>query len=644
MFKLSSKPKKIISLIALGFVLLFSFQNCGEFSADHNFALNDIGKLDIDPDVPVGTKLASPVWKLSSRENLPSLRVYYSETDGVASPQGLRIEILEGKKKKVLSGVGGTIQSFRQFAPHRIKSDKFNETYNLFFFNDQRDEVLALSVKPHEVKALWVAELQTAVSADEFANLVVRKDSSGAQFLKIGSVKISRLEDSPPTIDVEGENGCLVASEHLENGSCVPNVRVCYAANGMGEQRWANNKWGACTLTLCNSGFFKSGVSCKAVPKCSASQHLENNKCVSNTRNCAIAYGSGMQTWNGATWGSCIVKSCNSNATQVGNSCVPKTSCPSGQHFENGKCVANTKNCSIPNGTGTQTWAGLGWGTCTPKTCNAGYFKNGFACSKLPTCSETEHLENNGCTSNTRSCSITHGAGQQTWDKDKKKWGSCEVVGCYPGYKKAGNGCYKPVECEDDTHQEGTTCVANERSCTIANGVGKQTWNGVAWRACQLVKCNSGYYQKNNSEQKCYAVPTNCGAGRFFNPITKGCDWLERDCYIENGLGKQAWNIQKNEWNKCIVKECVPGTYMTRNQSNDLMCAPKSACASNKYWLKGKCESNKKSCAIAHGQGEQTWAYSTTGMSWGTCKVKSCNAGYFNLSGVRCQPHYNNDR
>jgi hypothetical protein len=47
------------------------------------------------------------------------------------------------------------------------------------------------------------------------------------------------------------------------------------------------------------------------------------------------------------------------------------TSCSSGYHVESNLCVSNTKACTVPNGTGTQTWNGTAYGVCTNVTCNS---------------------------------------------------------------------------------------------------------------------------------------------------------------------------------------------------------------------------------------------------------------------------------
>ncbi|CAA6822880.1 MAG: Unknown protein [uncultured Sulfurovum sp.] len=54
-----------------------------------------------------------------------------------------------------------------------------------------------------------------------------------------------------------------------------------------------------------------------------------------------------------------------------------KFKCPSGQHNDgNGACVSNTQQCTPANAitnSGTQTWSGSAWGSCTGFTCGANY-------------------------------------------------------------------------------------------------------------------------------------------------------------------------------------------------------------------------------------------------------------------------------
>lgn len=52
------------------------------------------------------------------------------------------------------------------------------------------------------------------------------------------------------------------ATEHLEDGKCLPNVRPCTIANGVGEQKFANGKFGKCTLKSCNAGYQRTAAVC----------------------------------------------------------------------------------------------------------------------------------------------------------------------------------------------------------------------------------------------------------------------------------------------------------------------------------------------------------------------------------------------
>ncbi len=58
---------------------------------------------------------------------------------------------------------------------------------------------------------------------------------------------------------------------------------------------------------------------------CAGSAHPQGNTCESNTRSCAIANGSGTQSWNGSNFGKCTLASCNTGFKVRGNTCVAAT-------------------------------------------------------------------------------------------------------------------------------------------------------------------------------------------------------------------------------------------------------------------------------------------------------------------------------
>lgn len=60
---------------------------------------------------------------------------------------------------------------------------------------------------------------------------------------------------------------------------------------------------------------------------CSSSQHLVGNTCIANTQTCSIPNGSGQQTWNisSSAWNGCGVSTCNSGHVVSWNSCIPQS-------------------------------------------------------------------------------------------------------------------------------------------------------------------------------------------------------------------------------------------------------------------------------------------------------------------------------
>ena len=146
------------------------------------------------------------------------------------------------------------------------------------------------------------------------------------------------------------------------------------------------------------------------------------------------------------------------------------SSCNKGYHKEGNSCVSNTKSCSVSNGKGEQTWNNK-WSSCTIASCNNNY-----------------HEEENSCLSNTKSCSVSNGKGEQTWNN---KWSSCSVVSC-----------------DSEYHQEGDICTSSTRACksSCSNGkvkTGTQTmlssgeWGECGVSGCE--SCNSGYHLEGSA-------------------------------------------------------------------------------------------------------------------------------------------------
>lgn len=80
------------------------------------------------------------------------------------------------------------------------------------------------------------------------------------------------------------------------------------------------------------------------------------------------------------------------------------------------------------------------------------------------------------------------------------------------------------ITCDSGYHVEGATlatqdCVADARSCYIANGSGGQSWNSSTstWNSCQVLTCNATYYSTGTSceqnSRTCSPLPANTTAG-----------------------------------------------------------------------------------------------------------------------------------
>jgi hypothetical protein len=64
---------------------------------------------------------------------------------------------------------------------------------------------------------------------------------------------------------------------------------------------------------------------------------------------------------------------CDEGASNGAGSCSVACVCASGYHLEGGVCTSDERACSVPNGTGSQTWSGSAYSTCTATSCDSGY-------------------------------------------------------------------------------------------------------------------------------------------------------------------------------------------------------------------------------------------------------------------------------
>ena len=275
-------------------------------------------------------------------------------------------------------------------------------------------------------------------------------------------------------------------------------------------------------------------------------------------------------------------------------------SCDSGYHEDSDACVSNIRSCTISNGEGQETYntVSRAWGACEVVSCDSGY-----------------HEESGACVSDIRSCTISNGEGQETYNTVSRAWGACEVVSCDSGY-----------------HEESGACVSDIRSCTISNGEGQETYNTVsrAWGACEVVSCDSSYHEESGA---CVSDIRSCtisnGEGQeTYNTVSRtwgacevvscdssyheesgACVSNTRSCTISNGEGQETYNTVSQTWGSCELINCDSGYHEES----------------------GACVSSTRSCTVANGEGQET--YNTVSNTWGACEVLSCHSGYHEDSG-----------
>lgn len=198
--------------------------------------------------------------------------------------------------------------------------------------------------------------------------------------------------DAARNIVVQGEfksgqcSALCNANSHAEDGACVLNTRACTNANFvLNTQTWDGSDYGAC------------GTTCDTL-----TSHLENGICKPNIKECMNGFSLSTQVWNGTTYSACQAITCDKNS-----------------HVEGLKCVSNTRLCKTASGyEGIQYWNGTQYDICRATSCPSNY-----------------HLESIGvCKPNTRSCTIAHGVGQQTWNNLMSEYGACTAASCSTGY------------------------------------------------------------------------------------------------------------------------------------------------------------------------------------------------------------------
>jgi len=294
---------------------------------------------------------------------------------------------------------------------------------------------------------------------DIFFDLYITYDEDDATSKNIADQIIDSIE-----IEKTNQN-CNPDTEHQDGSLCISNTKDCSINDWewTQERNW-RTRW-TCEIDSCDDWFA-----------------MQYGSCVSDTQSCYIYHGTWEKKLVDWIWWSCNVISCIAWYSINNNACY----------------VTQTRSCTIDNGVWTQNWANNVYGICTVVSCNNGYVQNGNSCTLyVPTCTSEQHLSGSVCVSNTMSCSILNWIGQQTWVGGL--WWTCSVSSCNNWYVQNWNACTILPTCGGTQHLESSFCVDNFRSCTIANWVWQELWNGSSWGSCIVVSCGSWYVNLGNN-------------------------------------------------------------------------------------------------------------------------------------------------
>ena len=312
---------------------------------------------------------------------------------------------------------------------------------------------------------------------------------------------------------------------HLEGGSCQADIRACSVANGTGIESWGGSAYGACQATLCDTTFHVAGLLCE-----------------SDVRGCTVTGGSGTQAWNGTAFGACSANACDNGYSLLSGACVAVgcgnsvveagEACDDGNQINTDSCttvctvaacgdgfVQAAEGCDEGN-TVTEACA-YGETSCTicdatcasvagatsfcgdgilagAETCDDGNSVDADSCGNSCLCGAGFHLEAGSCVADIRSCIVANGAGSESWTGSS--YGACQATSCDATF-----------------HIAGLLCESDVQACTVTGGSGTQQWNGTAFAACVATSCSNGYSLLNGS---CVAV----GCGNSVVEAGEGCD------------------------------------------------------------------------------------------------------------------------
>jgi hypothetical protein len=334
------------------------------------------------------------------------------------------------------------------------------------------------------------------------------------------------------------------------------------------------------------------------------------------------------------------------------------SSCPNGQSFCSGVCIALSSNpnncgtcgnvCSFPNAT-----AGCNNGVCVLATCNAGYAD----CNNNPAdgCELSVATDVNNC----GGCGVVCGPFPNATAGCVNE--KCVIGACNPGYANcdglAVNGCeVNLLTSANNCGSCGTVCNLPNATANCVNG------------ACTIASCNLGYGDCDgipaNGCEASLVSTLNCGAcgvvcpggpnsisycsggmchftctGGYFDCNNNPFDGCEVNTLTDvnncgacgHSCGTVPNGVPSCSNGTCVIASCNPG-YNDCNNSVTDGCEVNTANDVN----------NCGACGISCG----TVPNGVSGCSNSTCVIASCNPGYGDCDNVRingCEANLNTD-
>ena len=376
------------------------------------------------------------------------------------------------------------------------------------------------------------------------------------------------------------DNGLTDTATASDVTDCYKNNQSCTVNGGFGISdvcHYDTTKSGykncdVCIINGCSSGYYKDNNTCTICPQGSYCANSDKNACpdkyttadtgATQQKDCfttcddmAVEYG--IAHADNATVSAPLECSYSRGESVTGNPCDIKngkcveTSCKYNYEMKGGKCT----ECVRDN---ARTFK-QGNGNCVVESCEFGYYPDSAGQKCMPATKECTMLSMHAI------------AAQQTWDTKTNSYTVCQITECADGY-----------------HISNNTCISDEQTCNVPNGIGGvQTWNGSKWSECVATKCKPGYTNDRDLMWPAHAKDISIQCGR--------CD----NAYDTNGAEAAHTYVRECEIATCMYQG---KKYILENNECRLICNAKDDETGSRYW-----DSKSEECVHTCNAGYQEW-------------------------------------